>query len=127
MSAMDVGKRLVELCKAGEFERAVEELYAEDAVHYEAMELQPGAGRETKGKAAILEGTRFWMASTEVHDSGVDGPYPFDDEIIVPMLSDSSAKAGPLAVKRFTLREACRYKVRDGKIVEGRFYYEMDG
>jgi len=127
MSAMDVGKRLVELCKAGEYERAVEELYADDAVHIEAMACTPDGGRETKGKAAILEGTRQWMGMMEVHDSGIDGPYPCDDEFIVPMWSDSTPSEGPMAGQRFTMREACKYKVKDGKIVEGRFYYSMEG
>ncbi|MEL7474581.1 MAG: SnoaL-like domain-containing protein [Planctomycetota bacterium] len=125
MSAMEVGKKLVEYCKQGEFERAIEELYAEDAVHYEAMEMQPGAGRETRGKAAILEGTRMWVNNMEVHESGVSGPYPCDDEIIVPMWSDSTPKAGPMAGNRFKMDEVCKYKVKDGKIVEGRFYYDM--
>ncbi|MEO0482696.1 MAG: nuclear transport factor 2 family protein [Planctomycetota bacterium] len=122
MSAMEVGKKLVAYLEANEERKAIEELYADDAVSIEAMEMNPGQGRETKGKDAILAASDWFFENMEVHDGGVEGPYPFDDEFIVPMWIDLTPKDGA----RMKMHEAARYKVKDGKISEVRFYYDTN-
>ncbi|MEL7474582.1 MAG: nuclear transport factor 2 family protein [Planctomycetota bacterium] len=127
MSAMEIGKKLIEYCQANENRKAIEELYADDAVSIEAMAMDPEKGRETKGKDAILAACDWFNENMEVHDGGMEGPYPCDDEFIVPMWIDLTPKTGGMAGNRMKMSEAARYKVRDGKIVEARYYYDVEG
>ncbi len=125
MDTMTVGKRLVELCRAGEHRKAIEELYADDAVSIEAMEGGP-KGRVTKGKPALLAGSDWFVENHEIHGGDVDGPYPHDDEFVCFMTMDVTAKQGPFANQRMEMKEAAHYRVKGGKIVESKFYYGFD-
>lgn len=122
MDTMAVGKRLVQLCREGQNRRAIEELYADDAVSHEAMEGGP-KGRVTKGKADLLAGSDWFFSAHEIHGGNIDGPYPHDDEFICFMTLDCTAKEGPMAGMRMEMKEAARYRVQNGKIVESKFYY----
>ena len=48
-----VGKKLIDLCNAGEHIKAIETLYADNVVSCEAMEM-PGHPAVMEGKAAVL-------------------------------------------------------------------------
>jgi len=120
-TALEVGRRLVELCAAGKHRQAIEELYADDAVAVEAMEGPNG--RETVGKPAILKMDEWWDQAHDVHAMEIDGPYPHDDRFICFMEVDVTAKEGPMAGQRTTMKEACHYTVADGRIVRSEFYY----
>ena len=50
MNALEVGKKLVDLCKQGKNEEAIEALYSPDVVSVEAG-APPGQSPETKGIA----------------------------------------------------------------------------
>lgn len=123
MTTMEVGARLVDLCHAGKWRDAVEELYADDAVHVEAL-AHPGAeSRELPGKAAILAMDEEWSKSMTVHGQSCAGPYPHDDRFIVFMTIDVTHTAGPMAGNRSEMREACLYTVSGGKIIRAEFFY----
>lgn len=124
-SAMEVGKRLVELCKSGEHRRAIEELYAEDAVAVEAMVCGP-RGRETRGRNDLLAASDAFNETNEIHSSAVDGPYPFDDRFICFMSIDLTPRQGPMAGQRMQMKEACHYTVKDGKVTRSEFYYAVE-
>lgn len=123
--AMRVGRRLVELCREQKYAQALEELYDQNAVSTEAMDCGPDMPRERRGLAVLLEASRAWEASTEVHSIQVDGPYPHDDEFIVFMAMDATCKGGPMSGQRMLMKEACHYTVKRGKIVHARFFYSM--
>lgn len=125
MDTLAVGRRLVELCKQGHNRKAIEELYAEDAVSTEPMP-GPTGDRVTRGKAALLKGSDWFFANHTIHSSFVDGPYPCDDAFICMMGIDLTAKAGPLAGQRMEMKEAARYTVKNGKITSSTFYYPTD-
>ncbi|MFG0325897.1 MAG: SnoaL-like domain-containing protein [Phycisphaerales bacterium JB037] len=128
MKTLDVGRRLVELCRRGENRRAIEELYADDAVSVEPMEDPTGTfPRESVGKETILKGADWWTENHEVHDGRVDGPYPFEDRFVVFMTVDVTAKGGPMAGQRMKLEEACHYTVKDGKIARAEFFWDASG
>jgi hypothetical protein len=57
----------------------------------------------------------------------VTGPFPHDDRFIVYMKMDVTSKGGPYAGKRNTFEEAGLYTVKDGKIVQEEFFYQMPG
>lgn len=126
MDAMAVGSRLVELCKAGESKKAIEELYADTVTVIEAMPM-PEKPNGPKSKDQILKDSDEFYEMMDIHGGEVDGPFPYDDGFITYMTLDATAKSGPMAGQRMDMREACVYKVADGKITESRFCYHFPG
>ena len=120
---MTVANRLVELCRAGGFMEAVEELYADDAVQIEALDMPGPMPKVTQGKAALVESHKQFSQSVDVHNVDVGEPYPHEDRFIVSMVMDHTPKQGPMAGKRTEAKEMCLYTVKDGKISKAEFFY----
>ena len=59
MTTNDIAKRLVELCRKGQFSTVQKELFAKDAVSIEPH-ATPAFEKETKGVDAILEKGEKW-------------------------------------------------------------------
>lgn len=123
-STMEVGKRLVELCRAGEATKAIDELYSPNIVSIEAAAGGPIPQR-TEGIKAVRGKNEWWVANHTVHKGEAEGPWPHGDRFIVRFKYDVTAKAGPMAGKRMDLDEAALYTVKDGKIVQEEFFYHM--
>jgi ketosteroid isomerase-like protein len=119
-----VGKKLVELCLAGKNMECIETMYSPDIVSVEAMG-GPQMPAEMKGIDAVKGKATWWEANHEVHSAAVDGPYPHGDRFIATFKYDVTAKAGPMAGKRFPMNEGALYTVKDGKIVKEEFFYSM--
>jgi ketosteroid isomerase-like protein len=119
-----VGKKLVELCKEGKNMNAIDTLYSPNVVSVEAG-APPNMSARSEGVAAVKGKGEWWMQNHEVHKAEVDGPYPHGDRFIVRYKYDITAKAGPMAGKRFTMEEAGLYTVKDGKIAHEEFFYSM--
>jgi ketosteroid isomerase-like protein len=119
-----VGKKLVEFCRAGKNMEAVDALYSTDIVSVEAG-APPGGSAKTEGIAAIKGKGEWWVANHEVHKAEAEGPFPHGDRFIVRFKYDVTAKAGPMAGKRFVMDEAALYTVKDGKITHEEFFYTM--
>ena len=137
--SMKVGKRLVELLDQGESLKAIEELYADTVTIHEAMspgdvpgneDLPPEAQAAHKegfvSKAEVLKSNQWFLENHEFHGGSQDGPYPLGDEFVVCMHLDCTPKVGPMAGQRMDMKEACIYKVDNGKIVESKFCYSME-
>jgi ketosteroid isomerase-like protein len=124
MSTKDVGKKLVELCKQGKFVECVDTLYAPNIVSIEVMGSSEMPAR-MEGIKAIRGKGEWWTANHEIHSSKVDGPWPHGDRFIVRFTMDVTSKVGPMAGKRMTLDEMGLYTVRDGRIVQEEFFYDM--
>ncbi len=124
MSAFEVGNKLVEMCRAGDFRGALEAVYAEDIVSVEAQDLS-GEGREVRGLDAVRGKTEQWESSNEVHSCEVDGPYPHDDRFTVHFKLDVTPNSGPMAGQRFQMQEVGLYTVKDGKVAREEFFYHM--
>ncbi len=58
MSAMEIGKELVALCKQGKNQEAIDKLYSQDIVSVEAMAM-PNMEQTQKGIEAI-KGKNSW-------------------------------------------------------------------
>ena len=121
MTAMEIGKKLVEYCNAGKNDHAIEALYAQDVVSIEAG-APPGQSREAKGLQAVLGKSKWWAENHTVHSAKHDGPWPHDDRFIVRFTYDVTLKT---AGKRFTMDEVGLFTVKDGKIVREEFFYSM--
>lgn len=117
MTVQDIANDLVALCKAGDFDLAGEKYWAEDVVSIEAM---PGDMARVEGKDAARAKGEWWAGAHEVHSSAVEGPYVNGDQFVVRFTMDLTQKASG---QRMTMDEVGLYTVRDGRIVEERFFY----
>ncbi len=125
-STMEVGKKLVDLCKVGKFKEAMETLYGQNIVSVEAG-APPGQSARSEGIAAVKAKGEWWEKNHEVHSAQVEGPWPHGDRFAAKFKMDVTAKAGPMAGKRFTMEEVALYTVKDGKVVHEEFFYSMGG
>jgi ketosteroid isomerase-like protein len=124
--ALEVGKKLVDLCRQGKFKEALEQLYSPHIVSIEPFAPPPQPAR-LEGIAAVKGKADWWENNHEIHKVDVAGPWPHGDRFIVRFTLDVTAKSGPMAGNRFTMDEAGLYTVKDGKVVHEEFFYNMGG
>jgi len=118
MTTQEVAKRLVELCRTGDWETAQKELYAEHATSTEATD--DFGPRMVQGMEAIREKGKKWAGMVEdLHGATVSEPVISDDHFAISMQMDITYKGGP----RTKDTELCVYGVKDGKIVSEQFFY----
>ena len=118
MTAFEVGKKLVELCKQGKTQEAMDALYAPDIVSVEATAM-PGLPAEVRGRDAVAAKGKWWYDNHTVHSASCDGPWPNGDRFIVRFTYDVTNKPSS---QRFTMDEAALFTVKDGKIVREEFF-----
>ena len=116
MSVREIAEDLVAMCKAGQFDESGEKYWADGIVSREPME---GEMAELRGKAAVRAKGEWWAANHEIHDVVVEGPYVNGDQFVVRFKMELTPKGG----ERISMDEVGLYPVRDGKIVEDRFFY----
>ena len=124
-SALDVGTKLVELCRDHQHVKAVETLYAPGAVSIEARAADATMPQRMEGLAAIKGKNEWWLKNHEIHSQEVRGPFPHGDRFIVCFTMDVTPREGPMKGKRMHLDEAALYTVKDGKIVQEEFFYQV--
>ncbi len=120
MNTMEIAQKLVELCKQGKNEEALDTLFAEDMVSVEAVAM-PGAPQEAKGLAAVKGKGEWWLANHEIRSASVTGPWPHGDRFVVGFQYDVTNKPSG---KRMKMDEVGLYTVRNGKIVREEFFYD---
>jgi ketosteroid isomerase-like protein len=118
---MDIANKLVNLCKQGKNDEALNTLYADDAVSVEAG-MPPGMDPVAKGKAAIKAKGDWWLDNHEVHSAAVTGPWPHGELFIVGFQYDVTNKPSK---QRFKMDEMALYTIKNGKIVREEFFYHM--
>ncbi|MFC3652817.1 SnoaL-like domain-containing protein [Dyella humi] len=122
MSTATVANRLVTLCREGKYEEAQRELYAKDAVSVEPQEMANGPMGNAKGLKAILEkGHQFQEAVEKIHKNEVSDPVIADGWFSVAMHLDATMKGRG----RADMREICVYHVKNDKIVQEQFFYDV--
>jgi ketosteroid isomerase-like protein len=126
MNTQTVANRLYALCEQGDYQQALEELYADHARHIEAMEM-PGMDKVTEGKLALIRKSHEWMENNEVHGGTISKPFVNDNQFVCEMTIDITPKVGPMAGKRMNEKEICLYTVEGGKITEAKFFYDTGG
>lgn len=119
MNALEIGQKLVELCKQGKHGVVFETLYAPDIVSVEAATM-PSGSAESRGLPAVLEKSKWWTDNHIVHEEVLDGPYPHGDRFIVKFTYDITNKPSN---QRFRMQEMGLYTVENGKIVREEFFY----
>lgn len=118
MTLQQIAGRLVELCRQAAFEKAHQELYAQDAVSIE-QDASPAFERETRGLDAMREKSARWNEMVEeTHSITVSEPLLADHSFALTMTMDITMKGR--GRNRFS--ELCVYRVKDGKITHEQFF-----
>ncbi|PZW47073.1 ketosteroid isomerase-like protein [Humitalea rosea] len=116
MTTKEIADAFTALCKAGKFEEAGAEFWADDVVSLEPM---TGDMAIARGRAAVEAKGAWWYANHEIHKVEVEGPFPHGDQFAVIFAMEVTPKGG----QRMAMREIGLYTLKDGKIVEERFFY----
>ena len=119
MNTNDVGKKLVELCRAGAFDDAMNTLYASDCVQIEASS-QPGEPREHIGLSAIQKMSEEWNRITTIHGFTCSDPQVHGDRFAVWMEIDMTMQGMP----RMKVHEIGLYTVKADKVSRIEFFSE---
>ncbi|HZR28270.1 MAG TPA: nuclear transport factor 2 family protein [Terriglobales bacterium] len=125
-NTLEVGKKLVELCRQGKAAEAVNTLYSPKIVSLEVQENPSGPAR-VEGLEAVKSKGEWWVKNHEIHHSEAEGPWPHGDRFIVCFKYEVTPKTGPMAGKRVHMDEAALYTVKDGKIIQEEFFYSTSG
>jgi SnoaL-like domain len=117
MNTEEVATRLVELCRNGEWRKALDELYGKDIVSVEAHEME-NMPAEMRGIDQVRGKTDWWEKNMEVHSAKVTGPFVASDTFVVQFDIDVTDKASK---KRMQMSEVGIYTVKDGKVSREEF------
>jgi hypothetical protein len=117
MNTAEVAKKLVDLCRNGEWMKAVDELYSKEIVSVEsqAMENMP---TEMRGIDQVRGKTEWWEKNMQVHSAKIGGPFVAGDTFVVQFDVDVTDKASN---KRMQMSEVGIYKVKDSKVAREEF------
>lgn len=115
MDTTAVAKDFAALCIAGQFEEAGRRYWAKDV---RSLEPWPGPAAVCDGVEAVIAKGEWWFANHTVHSVTTEGPWIHGDQFTVRFNLDVTPKDG----QRFQGSEIGLYTVRDGKVVEERFF-----
>jgi hypothetical protein len=119
-SGGEIGKRYVALCKEGQYEKCLDELFSKDAESVEAF-APPGGSTTVKGLDAIHAKGKEWVENHIIHKVDVTGPFPNGEKFIVRFTFEVTNKKEN---KRITLDEMGLFTIgADGKITREEFFY----
>jgi hypothetical protein len=121
--ALKIGKRLVDLCNAGESEKAVDELYSNGIVSIEGQGSEDMPAR-MEGIDAIRKKSEWWFTNHEVHAMKATGPFcgHREDQFVVQFEIDVTPK---VTGQRTQMNEVGIYTIRNGKVAQEEFLYLM--
>ena len=117
MNTEEVATKLVELCRKGEWRKALEELYAKEIVSVEAHEME-NMPAEMRGIDQVRGKTDWWEKNMEVHSAKVGGPFVARGKFVVQFDIDVTEKGSN---KRMQMSEVGIYTVKDGKVAREEF------
>jgi len=125
VTTLEIGRKLVELCRNGKTLEALDTLYSPGVVSVEAM-ASPDFPAVMEGLPAVRGKNEWWYANNEVHRGEIKGPFPHGDRFALFFDFDVTAKAGAMAGRRMQMQEVGLYTVKDGRIVREEFFYSTE-
>ncbi len=114
MTIQEIASGFVALCAQGKLAEA-QQYWSDELVSIEGF---PSQYQITKGRAAVIEKHAFWNANNTSHGVKCEGPFILGDQFAAIFELDSTGFDG----KRASMREVALYTVKDGAIVEERFF-----
>ena len=123
MSAMEIGKQLVELCNAGKDDEVVDRYYDAKIVSIEGQGSDEMPAR-MEGIEAIRGKHAWWYDNHEIHSTRAVGPFcgHRDDQFAVLFEMDITNKPSG---QRTQMSEVALYTVAGGRIVQEEFLYQV--
>ena len=112
-----VAEDFTNLLKADDHMGAAMKYWSDDVVSLEGAE---GDMARVEGKDAVIKKGEWWYENHDVHSVTAEGPYVNGDQFIVKFEMDITEKASG---NRMQMAEMGVYTVKNGKVVEERFYY----
>ena len=117
---IEIGRSFAQAMRERRGLASVDEMYAENAQSIEAVVPPVRQFRVLKGREAIKGKREDWLASHEIQELEVDGPYVHPpNRFGVRFRAEVIQKA---TGERMTLREISVYSVAEGKIVLEEFF-----
>ena len=115
----EVAAHFTSLWLAGEFRAAGEKYWADDVISIEPGTWPDGTDSESHGIEAVREKNLRWCATHGIEDLSVDGPFVTGDHfaLFADMLIAHAGRRRPHS-------EIAVFAVRNGRIIEERFFYE---
>ena len=113
----EIAAEFTAMLKAGDHEGAATRFNSPDIVSIEAME---GPMARIQGTAAVKAKSDWWYGAHEIHSASAEGPYVNGVQFSVIFAMDVTKKEDG---QRIQMQEVGLYTVKDGKIVEERFFY----
>lgn len=120
MDIHSLAQEFTQLCKDGKFEEAGDRFWSDDVVSLEPME---GPLARSVGRKAVDAKGEWWYTNHEIHSTAAEGPYVHGDQFAVKFMMDVTPKTGEMAGKRMQMAEIGLYTVKNGKVVEERFFF----
>ena len=117
MSVQAIAADFVALYNAQKYDEIGDKYWSDDVTSIEAME---GPMARIEGRKAVEGKSAWWFGAHEVHSSQCFGPYVNGDQFAVRFAMDITAKDSG---QRTQSEEVAVYTVRNGKIIEERFFY----
>jgi limonene-1,2-epoxide hydrolase len=117
MTPRETAEAFCALLKAGKHTEAAERFNSPDILSLEAME---GPHAIAKGTEALKAKAAWWDANAIVHSESAEGPLVNGNQFIVLFRMDVTMKTSG---ERMQMEETGLYTVKDGKIIEERFFY----
>ena len=121
MTTLEIGTKLVDLCKARKNQKTMETLYHSNIVSIKTG-APPGQSTEAKGIPACVEKGKMFRNRMDVHGASIEGPFPHGNRFAVLFDYDVTPRAGG---ERFHMKEVALYTVEGDKIVREEFFYKM--
>jgi ketosteroid isomerase-like protein len=115
MSTMDTAKSFTDALKKQDY-AAAEAHWSDDVVSFENME---GPMQRLEGRAAVHGKSAWWFDNHTIHSFGVQGPYVSGDQFALQFKIDVTNKQSG---QRMAMDEIGLYTVRNGKVIEERFF-----
>lgn len=119
----EIANDLVRHCSKGEFAAVLDKHYSDDIVSIEPV-AGPNMPAKQEGIAAIRGKNEWWVANHDMHGASVEGPFVSEEQFAVRFKFDVTFKP---TGQRMQMTEMALYTVKDGKIVQEEFFYNMPG
>lgn len=109
------------LCIAGKSNEAGLQFWSPDVVSVEALPPE-GGDAATRGIEAVKAKGEWWYSAHDVHSADAIGPFINGDQFVIRYKLDVTVKE---TGQRRQMDEDALYTVKNGKVVEERFFYSM--
>ncbi len=116
----DVARDFSAMILAGRFEEAAEKYWADDVTIMEPANLPDGTPAVVRGLRSARARLTQWLAHSAMDDLSIDGPFVTGDQFA--LFIDTEIMLRETGARR-SFSEIAVYTVRNGKIIEERYFY----